>query len=204
MKKFALLTITLGLFFTLNASAQIKLPKQQNELTKAQKMMPFALGMAVEVLSLRYDQNHYDSVVNFQTSIRYFSAELKPLVDLKDDKNEVLRAEIAAKVIKSLEAKMNPTDKWKFRTGKLFGDLFAEIKNADDKGEKVDNGAMGVYLNGITHYCNNAPKDVPWNVVAKIREVGKLADLEDFSTDKNIKKVATKVIETLDEIMSEK
>jgi hypothetical protein len=204
MKKFALLTIISGLLFTLNISAQVKLPAQKNELTKSQKMMPFAMGMAVEVLSLRYDQNHYDSVVDFQTSIRYFSAELKPLVDLKNDKNEMLRAEIAAKTIKALEAKMNDSDKWKFRAGKLFGDLFAEIKNADDKGEKVDNGAMGVYLNGITHYCDNAPKDVPWNVTAKMREVGKLAELEDFSNDKNIKAVANKVIETLNEIMSEK
>jgi hypothetical protein len=203
MKKFTLLTILLGVFLTISVSAQIKLPEQKNDLTKAQKMMPFAMGMAVEVLSLRYDQNHYDSVVDFQKSIRYFSVELTPLVDLKDDKNEVLRATVAEKVIKALEAKMNPSDKWKFRAGKLFGDLYAEIKNADDKGEKVDNGAMGAYLNGITQYCNNAPKEIPWDVVAKMREVGKLAELEDFSTDKNLKTVATKVIETLNEIMQD-
>jgi hypothetical protein len=203
MKKFTYLTIIIGLFLTLNISAQIKLPEQKNDLTKAQKMMPFAMGMAVEVLSLRYDQNHYDAVVDFQKSIRYFAVELTPLVDLKDDKNEMLRATVAEKVIKALEAKMNPSDKWKFRAGKLFGDLFAEIKNADDKGEKVDNGAMGAYLNGITQYCNNAPKEIPWDVVAKMREVGKLADLEDFSTDKNIKTVAAKVVETLNEIMQD-
>jgi hypothetical protein len=203
MKKFALLTIIASLLFTLNISAQIKLPKQKNELTKAQKMMPFAMGMAVEVLSLRYDQNHYDAVVDFQTSIRYFAVELTPLVDLKDDKNEMLRATVAEKVIKALEAKMNPSDKWKFRAGKLFGDLFAEIKSADDKGEKVDNGAMGVYLNGITHYCNNAPKEVPWDVIAKMREVGKLANMEDFSDDSKIKLVATKVISTLKEILED-
>jgi hypothetical protein len=203
MKKFTLLTILLGVFLTISVSAQIKLPEQNNDLTKAQKMMPFAMGMAVEVLSLRYDQNHYDSVVDFQKSIRYFSVELTPLVDLKDDKNEVLRATVAEKVIKALEAKMNPSDKWKFRAGKLFGDLFAEIKSAGDKGEKVDNGAMGAYLNGITQYCNNAPKEIPWDVVAKMREVGKLAELEDFSTDKNLKTVATKVIETLNEIMQD-
>jgi hypothetical protein len=201
MKKFIFLTIILGLFLTIGISAQVKLPEQKNDLTKAQKMMPFAMGMAVEVLSLRYDQSHYDAVVDFQKSIRYFAVELKPLVDLKNDKNEILRAEIAAKTIKALEAKMNDLDKWKFRAGKLFGDLFAEIKNADDKGEKVDNGAMGAYLNGITQYCNNAPKEIPWDVVAKMREVGKLAELEDFSTDKNIKTVAAKVIETLNEIM---
>jgi hypothetical protein len=203
MKKFTYLTIIIGLFLTLNISAQIKLPEQKNDLTKAQKMMPFAMGMAVEVLSLRYDQNHYDAVVDFQKSIRYFAVELTPLVDLKDDKNEMLRATVAEKVIKALEAKMNPSDKWKFRAGKLFGDLFAEIKNADDKGEKVDNGAMGAYLNGITQYCNNAPKEIPWDVVAKMREVGKLADLEDFSSDKNIKTVAAKVVETLNEIMQD-
>jgi hypothetical protein len=203
MKKFIFLTIILGLFLTIGISAQVKLPEQKNDLTKAQKMMPFAMGMAVEVLSLRYDKNHYDSVVEFQKSIRYFSVELTPLVDLKDDKNEMLRATVAEKVIKALELKLNPSDKWKFRAGKLFGDLFAEIKNADDKGEKVDNGAMGAYLNGITQYCNNAPKEIPWDVVAKMREVGKLADLEDFSTDKNIKTVAAKVIETLNEIMQD-
>jgi hypothetical protein len=203
MKKFIFLTIILGLFLTIGISAQVKLPEQKNDLTRAQKMMPFAMGMAVEVLSLRYDKNHYDSVVEFQKSIRYFSVELTPLVDLKDDKNEILRAEFGEKVIKALEAKMNPLDKWKFRAGKLFGDLFAEIKNAGDKGEKVDNGAMGVYLNGITHYCNNAPKEVPWDVVAKMREVGKLADLEDFSDEKNIKTVASKVVETLSKIMED-
>jgi hypothetical protein len=203
MKKFTLLTILLGIFLTISVSAQIKLPEQKNDLTKVQKMMPFAMGMAVEVLSLRYDQNHYDAVVDFQKSIRYFSVELTPLVDLKDDKNEMLRATVAEKVIKALEAKMNPSDKWKFRAGKLFGDLYAEIKNANNKGEKVDNGAMGAYLNGITQYCNNAPKEIPWDVVAKMREVGKLAELEDFSTDKNLKTVATKVIETLNEIMQD-
>jgi hypothetical protein len=203
MKKFIFLTIILGLFLTIGISAQVKLPEQKNELTKAQKMMPFAMGMAVEVLSLRYDKNHYDSVVEFQKSIRYFSVELTPLVDVKDDENEMLRATVAEKVIKALELKLNPSDKWKFRAGKLFGDLFAEIKNADDKGEKVDNGAMGVYLNGITHYCNNAPKEIPWDVVEKMREVGKLANMEDFSDDKNVKLVATKVISTLKEILED-
>jgi hypothetical protein len=202
MKKIAFFTLILGLFLT-TTSAQIKLPKQKDDLTKAQKMMPFALGMSVEVLALRYDKNHYEAVSDIQKSIRYFSVELQPLLDLKDDKNEILRTQIAEKVIKALEAKMNDLDKWKFRAGKLFGDLFAEIKNADDKGEKVDNGAMGVYLNGITHYCNNAPKEVPWDVVAKMREVGKLADLEDFSDDKNIKTVASKVVETLSKIMED-
>lgn len=203
MKKFTLLAILIGLFLSLNISAQIKLPEQKNELTKAQKMMPFAMGMAVEVLSLRYDQNHYDAVVDFQRSIRYFAVELTPLVDLKDDKNEMLRANVAEKVIKALEAKMNPSDKWKFCSGKLFGDLYAEIKNAAETGEKVDNGSIGAYLNGITQYCNNAPKEIPWDVVAKMREVGKLADLEDFSNDKNLKTIATKVIETLSEILED-
>jgi hypothetical protein len=203
MKKFTYLTIIIGLFLTLNISAQIKLPEQKNDLTKAQKMMPFAMGMAVEVLSLRYNQNHYDSVVDFQTSIRYFAVELTPLVDLKDDKNEILRTEIGEKVIKALEAKMNDLDKWKFRAGKLFGDLFAEIKSAGDKGEKVDNGAMGAYLNGITQYCNNAPKEIPWDVLEKLREVGKLANIGDFSDDSKIKLVATKVISTLKEILED-
>jgi hypothetical protein len=202
MKNFVFLTLIFGLFLT-TTSAQIKLQQQKSDLTKAQKMMPFAMGMSVEVLALRYDKNHYEALSDIQKSIRYFSAELQPLVDLKDDKNETLRATIAEKTIKALEAKMNDLDKWKFRAGKLFGDLFAEIKNADDKGEKVDNGAMGVYLNGITHYCNNAPKEVPWDVVTKMREVGKLADLEDFSTDKNIKTIAAKVVETLSKIMQD-
>jgi hypothetical protein len=202
MKKFTLLTLILGLFL-ITVSAQVKLPEQKNELTKAQKMMPFAMGMAVEVLSLRYDQNHYDALVDFQKSIRYFSVELTPLVDLKDDKNQMLRATVAEKVIKALELKLNPSDKWKFRAGKLFGDLFVEIKNADDKGEKVDNGAMGAYLNGITQYCNNAPKDIPWDILEKLREVGKLANIDDFSDYSKVKLVATKVISTLSEILED-
>jgi hypothetical protein len=202
MKKIILLSVIIGLFLTLNISAQIGKPKS-NGLNVQQKMLPFAMGMSLCVLRERYDENHYEVIASLQRQIRYWSEELKPVVDLRDEKNNYIRRDVLDKALKDLQAKSSQSDRWKMLIGDHFGSIFVEIKKAEDNNEAVDSEQVKFYVDLIGKMSLNPPQEIPSNVVDKFNKFGKLAEMEDFSSDANIKLLASRVINILDEITQE-
>lgn len=202
MKKLTLLSIIIGLFLTLNISAQIGKPKS-NGLNVQQKMLPFAVGMSLCILRERYDENHYEVIASLQRQIRYWSAELKPVVELRDEKNNYIRREVLDKALKDLQAKSSQPDRWKMLIGDHFGSIFVEIKKAEDNNEAVDSEQVKFYVDLIGKMSLNPPQEIPPNVVDKFNKFGKLAEVEDFSSDVNIKLLASRVVNILDEITQE-
>ncbi|MBX7174411.1 MAG: hypothetical protein K1X72_25790 [Pyrinomonadaceae bacterium] len=203
MKKLAFLSIIVSLFFTVNATAQFKPPANKKELTNQQKMLPFAMGMALSVLGERYDENHYEVIVSLQKQIRYWSAELKPVVDLKNEKNNYLRREVIEKATKALQEKSSQPDRWQILLGDYFGNIFVELKKAEDEKVKPDSAQIKFYIEVIEKMAQNPPQDIPWDVLDKLNKFSELSKIEDFSTDENIKLLAGKVINILDEITKE-
>jgi hypothetical protein len=102
-----LLTICL---LTIGVSAQ-----NSNE----QKMLPFAMGMSVSVLGEMYDEQNQTALIDFQQGLTYYSAELKPLVDLKKDESIYKRMDVGISVTKAIRAKANKHDKWLMLVGEI-------------------------------------------------------------------------------------
>lgn len=202
MKKTLFLFVAIIAFAT-NATAQFKPPANKKELTNQQKMLPFAMGMALSVLGERYDENHYEVIVSLQKQIRYWSAELKPVVDLKNEKNNYLRRDIVGKATKALQEKTSQPDRWQMLLGDYFGNIFVELKKAEDEKVKPDSAQIKFYIEVIEKMAQNPPKDIPWDVLDKLNKFGELSKIEDFSTDENIKLLAGKVINILDDITKE-
>ena len=203
MKKSIILAVILGLFFSFSVSAQFKSPKKENGLNVQQKMIPFAMGMSLAVLRERYDENYYEALSSVQTQIRNWSAELKPVIDLKDEKNEMLRREVVDKALDSLKAKSSKPDRWQILAGGSFGDIYAEIKQAQDENRVVDSEEIKFSINLIKGLASNPPADIPWNVVDKLNKFGELSEMDNFSTDAKIKILADRVISILSDITKE-
>ncbi len=201
MKNIALLTLLIVCIFTVNTAAQFTTPKQENELKSEQKMLPFAMGMSLAVLSARHNDNFLAVITMLQSGVRHYSAELKPVVELKADENEEIRRETVAKALKELQTKSSQTDRWQMLMGSYFGDIFVELKKAEDTGKKVDSNQVKFLIEAINALEGGTPAEIPWNVQSKIKEFGKLSKIKDFSTKKNDKLLRKKVLDILDEIM---
>ncbi len=204
MKKTIFITLIIGLFFTFSVSAQIKPPANQNELTNAQKMLPFAMGMSLAVLSERYDENYHEVIVSIQKQIRYYSVELKPVVDLKKDDSVSTRRLMVEIALDRVRAKTSVPDRWQMLVGSYFGDIFVEIKKAEDKNQKINEHEVKFAIDIISRMANNPPKDIPWNVVDKLKDFGKLTEVNDITTDANVKLLTNKVVNILSVISESK
>lgn len=199
MKKYALLTVIFALFLTSNAAAQFKAPKPKvSNLTNQQKMIPFALGMALSVLREDYDENHYQIVVILQQKISNWSKELKFVVDLKDEQNKKLREFVVEDAVKDILLKSTASDSWQIKLGANFGPLFTNISKAKAQNTKPDSEYIKSRIEMIVEMSANAPDDIPWDVVDKLKKFDQLSSIEDFSTDKNIDLLISKVLEVLE------
>lgn len=201
MKKISLLFILIASVFAVNAMAQFTTPKQESELKSEQKMLPFAMGMSLAVLSARHNDNFLEVTKMLQSGIRYYSAELKPVVNLNTDENAEIRRETVATALKSLKTKSSKNDRWQMLMGSYFGDIFVELKKAEDSGEKADNKQIKFLIEAINALEGGTPSEIPWNVQSKFKDFGKLSKVKDFTTEKNNQRLRKKVLNILDEIM---
>ena len=199
MKKFTYLTILLGLFLTIGVSAQIKLPNDEKGLTNEQKMLPFAMAMSLSVLGEMHDDNYLSVLSEFQ-KLSHWSAELKPVTELNKDTADYKRLDISLTATKALRAKSNESDKWQMLIGEQFGTIYALIKKSRLSNDPINADDLKFNLELIGILAGKAPLDIPWDVTAKFKEVGKLKDTQNLTSDKNIQKLIDEVKNILNTI----
>ena len=189
MKKNTILAIIFSAFFAFNISAQ--------NLTTEQKMTPFAVGMSLSVLGEMHDDNYQSALSEYQKNISYYSAELKPVIDLPKDAAEYKRMDVVQTATKALRDKSSKSDKWQMLVGERFGTIYVQIKKNKTGGDEINADDLKFSLGLIETLANNAPEDIPANIVEKFKELGRLKDLNDLTSESNIQKITGKVLDIL-------
>ncbi len=192
MKKYTLLLILITYVFAVNVSAQIKLPKNETQHTAEQKMLPFAMAMSLSVLGEMHDDN-YLSVLSVFQKLPHWSAELKPVTEMSKDTADYKRLDISLTATKALRAKSNDSDKWQMLVGEQFGTIYALIKKSRLSNDSINEGDLKFNLELIGILAEKAPIDIPWNVTAKFKEIGKLKGTQNATSDANIEKIISEV-----------
>ncbi len=200
MKKFALLLTLVLCFSAINASAQIKLPKDEKALTNEQKMLPFAMAMSLSVVGEMPDEQYLSVLTKFQKQIGYWSNELKPVVEMDKDVADYKRLDISLTASKALQAKSDKSDRWQMQIGEQFGNIYALIKKSRLSGDPINEGDLKFNLELIAILAEKAPLDIPWNATAKFKEIGKLKDTPNLTSDANIQKIIDEVKNILSSI----
>lgn len=177
--------------FAVNISAQT------NDLTNSQKMTPFAVGMSLSVLGEMYDENYQNALSEYQRNIRYYSAELKPVVDLRKDAASYVRLDVAQEATKALRAKSSKSDRWQMLVGEQFGAIYVQFKKNSTNGDEINVGDLKFSLELIATLAANAPEDIPESIVKQFKKIGAMKDNDDLASDKGIEKITDEVIKTL-------
>lgn len=193
MKKLSALAILIGLFLTISVSAQIKTPKNENGLTKEQKMLPFAMSMSLSVLGEMHDQTNLEVLTIFQKQMPHWSNELKPVVEMDKNIADYKRLDIALTATKALRAKSNDSDKWQMLVGEQFGTIYALIRKSRISGDKINADDLKFNLELVSILAGKAPIDIPLDVNARFQEFGKLKDEKNLTSEKNIGKIINEV-----------
>lgn len=191
MKKLTILAILIAAMFAVNISAQT------NDLTNSQKMTPFAVGMSLSVLGEMYDENYQNALSEYQRNIRYYSAELKPVVDLRKDAASYVRLDVAQEATKALRAKSSKSDRWQMLVGEQFGAIYVQFKKNSTNGDEINVGDLKFSLELIATLAANAPEDIPESIVKQFKKIGAMKDNDDLASDKGIEKITDEVIKTL-------
>lgn len=192
MKKNTILAILVTAFFALNISAQ--------SLTTEQKMTPFAVGMSLSVLGEMHDDNYLAALSEYQKNIRYYSAELKPVIELTKDSADYKRMDIAQTATKALRDKSSKSDKWQMLVGERFGTIYVQFKKNKTEDVEINADDLKFSLDMIGVLAGNAPADIPEDVVEGFQELGKMKDLKDISSEANVQRITHKVMEILSKI----
>lgn len=198
MKKTTILAILITAFLALNISAQTT----EGGLTKEQKMIPFAVGMSLSVLGETYDDNYQSALTEFQTGISYYSADLKPVVDLEEDASSYVRMDVALKATKAVREKASKSDKWQMLVGERFGTIYVQFKKNKIDGDELNVDDLKFSLEMIGTLASNAPADIPEDIVKEFKELGKMKDLKNIDSEANIQKITDKVIGILSMLAS--
>lgn len=196
MKKNTILAILISAFLALNISAQTN----RDGLTNEQKMIPFAVGMSLSVLGEMYDENYQVALTEFQTGISAYSAELKPLVDLRKDASNYVRMDTSLTATKALRAKASKSDKWQMLVGERFGTIYVQFKKNKTDGDEINADDLKFSLEMIGVLAGNAPADIPEDIVEEFQELGKMKDLKDIASEANVQRITHKVMEILSKI----
>lgn len=203
MKRSIILFFVIISIFAVNISAQTNnSDKKNSNLTNAQKMIPFVMGMSLSVLRDRDDKNFLFAIEKTK-QIRYFSAELLPVTELESKADKELRQAVVDKASEALKNKMSKPDRWQFLAGDSMGGVYTEIKNAIENQTELDNEGVRFQINIVARLCENPPEDIPADVLKKLTEFGKLADEETYSNKKTMDKLFKKVFEVLDAASSD-
>lgn len=189
MKKNTILAILISAFLALNISAQ--------SLTTEQKMTPFAVGMSLSVLGEMYDENYHVALSEYQKNISYYSAELKPVVELSKDAADYKRLDIAQTATTALRGKSSKSDKWQMLVGERFGTIYVQFKKNKTEDAEINADDLKFSLDMIGVLAGNAPEDVPSEIVDKFKELGKMKDLNNITSESNVQKITDKVLEIL-------
>lgn len=191
MKKLSILTILIAAIFVVNVSAQ------SGDLTNSQKMTPFAVGMSLSVLGEMYDENYQNALSEYQRNIRYYSNELKPVVELKKDASSYMRLDVAQTATKELRAKSSKSDRWQMLVGEQIGVIYVQIKKNSTNGDEINVDDLKFSLELIATLAGNAPEDIPEDIVKQFKKIGALKDRNDLASDEGIEKITDEVIKTL-------
>lgn len=192
MKNNTILAILFTAFLAINISAQ--------NLTNEQKMTPFAVGMAVSVLGEMHDANYHAALSEYQKNISYYAAELKPVIELSSDSADYKRLDVAQTATKALRAKSSKSDKWQMLVGERFGTIYVQFKKNKTEDVEINEEDLKFSLDMIGILAGNAPEDIPSEIVAEFKELGKMKDLKNITSEANIKKITDKVLEILSTI----
>lgn len=191
MKKLSILTILIAAIFAVNVSAQ------SGDLTNSQKMTPFAVGMSLSVLGEMYDENYQNALSEYQRNIRYYSNELKPVVELKKDASSYVRLDVVQTATKELRAKSSKSDRWQMLVGEQIGVIYVQIKKNSTNGDEINVDDLKFSLELIATLAGNAPEDIPEDIVKQFKKIGALKDRNDLASDEGIEKITDEVIKTL-------
>lgn len=200
MKKIAILLTLIIPLFAVNISAQIKTSENENTLTTEQKMLPFAMAMSLSVLGEMHDDNYLSALTMFQKQIRYWSEELKPVVEMDEDIADYKRLDISLAATKALRAKSNDSDKWQMLVGEQFGTIYALIKKSRINNSPINEGDLKFNIEMISILANKAPANIPSNINVRFKDFGKLKDSENITSEANIEKIIDKVKNILNTI----
>jgi putative lipoic acid-binding regulatory protein len=196
MKKTLLLTLILVLTGTLNVFSQ----SNDSGLTDEQKMLPFAMAMSLSVVGEMHDEQYLTVLTMFQRQVRYWSEELKPVVEMKKDTADYKRLDIALTATKALRDKSSKSDKWQMLVGEYFGNIYAQLKKNQIDGREINADDLRFDIEMIGNLANNAPEDIPAKVNKKFKDFSKLKDLDNLTSAKGINKITDEVKEILDVI----
>lgn len=200
MKKLSILTILIGLFLTASVSAQFKAPKDDKTLTTEQKMLPFAMAMSLSVLGEMHDEQNLAVLTIFQQQIRYWSNELKPVIEMDANIADYKRMDISLTATKAIRNKSSESDRWQMLVGEKFGTIYAMIKKNQNEGNEINVDDLKFDIEMIGLMSNNAPIDIPFNVNAKFKKFAELKDMENLTSDKSLTKISKEVIGILNTI----
>lgn len=192
MKKNIILAILFTAFLALNISAQ--------SLTTEQKMTPFAIGMSLSVLGEMHDENYHAALSQYQKNISYYSAELKPVIELSKDSADYKRMDIAQTATKALRDKSSKSDKWQMLVGERFGTIYVQFKKNKTDDVEINADDLKFSLDMIGVLAGNAPADIPEDIVDQFKELGKMKDLNNLTSEANVQKITDKVLEILSTI----
>ncbi|HQU83533.1 MAG TPA: hypothetical protein PKY59_10425 [Pyrinomonadaceae bacterium] len=192
MKKNTILAILISAFLALNVSAQ--------SLTTEQKMTPFAIGMSLSVLGEIHDANYHAALSEYQKNIRYYSAELKPVIELSSDAEDYKRLDVAQTATKALRDKSSKSDKWQMLVGERFGTIYVQFKKNKTDDVEINEEDLKFSLDMIGILAGNAPEDIPSEIVDEFKELGKMKDLKNITSEANVQKITDKVLEILSTI----
>jgi putative lipoic acid-binding regulatory protein len=192
MKKLAILAIINAVFLTFSVSAQ--------QLTTEQKMLPFAMSMALSVAGEMHDEQYMSVLTIFQKQMPHWSEALKPVVEMDKNTADYRRMDIALTATKTLRQRSNESDKWQMLVGEQFGTIYAMIKKNRTEDKEISADDLKFNLELISILANKTPGDIPANVAAKFKEFGRLKDVENLTADKNLSKIATEVVGILNTI----
>jgi putative lipoic acid-binding regulatory protein len=196
MKKTLLLALILVLTGTLNVFSQ----SNDSGLTDEQKMLPFAMAMSLSVVGEMHDEQYLTVLTMFQRQVRYWSEELKPVVEMKKDTADYKRLDIALTATKALRDKSSKSDKWQMLVGEYFGNIYAQLKKNQINGREINADDLRFDIEMIGNLANNAPEDIPAKVNKKFKDFSKLKDLDNLTSAKCINKITDEVKEILDVI----
>lgn len=199
LKKLALLLPIIVFAASVTFAQSAGSAKGDGGLTNEQKMLPFALGMSLSVLGEMYDSNHYGVVDVIGKQIRYYGAELRPVIVLDADENEGVRRQTVDKATKALRAKSTPSDKWKMLVGEYFGNIYVQLKK-HTSGDDINVDDLRFDIEMIGRMGDSAPDDIPSVMTKRFREFGKLKDLDDPTSVASVKKITAAVTGILDSI----
>lgn len=189
------MTLIIALF-----TADISAQSNGNGLTTEQKMLPFAMSMALSVLGEMHDQTNLEVLTTFQKQMPHWANELKPVIEMDENIADYKRMDVVLTATKALRAKSNESDKWQMLVSEQFGTIYAVIRKnrIDDSPINAEDLKFNIEL--ISILAGKAPADIPAEVNDRFKKFGKLKDAENITSEKNLEKIIDEVKEIFNTI----